>query len=128
LDRWRAETTRLRVKAFSPIISPSLVYQILIGENLMFASFIEMKLKPGKMAEAVSMTETMQADFQAMGMKQIIIVDKGNDKAMLLAFYETAQAQESVAPKAAELIGRLGVLLESPPERMQVKVPINFIF
>ena len=94
----------------------------------MFASFIEMKLKPGKMAEAVSMTETMQADFQAMGMKQIIIVDKGNDKAMLLALYETAQAQESVAPKAAELIGRLGVLLESPPERMQVKVPINFIF
>ena len=94
----------------------------------MFASFMEMKLKPGKMAEAVSMTETMQADIQAMGMKQIIIVDKGNDKAMLLAFYETAQAQESVAPKAAELIGRLGVLFESPPERMQVKVPINFIF
>ena len=94
----------------------------------MFASFMEMKLKPGKMAEAVSMTETMQADIQAMGMKQIIIVDKGNDKAMLLAFYETAQAQESATPKAIEIIGQLGVLFESPPERMQVKVPINFNF
>ena len=38
----------------------------------MFASFIEMKLKPGKMAEAVLMTKTMQADLKAMGMNQMI--------------------------------------------------------
>ena len=96
----------------------------------MFASFIEMKLKPGKMAEFVLMTKTktMQADVQAMGMKQMIIVDKGNDNAMLLAIYETAQAQESATPKAIEIIGKLGILFESPPARMQVKVPINFNF
>ena len=94
----------------------------------MFASFMEMKLKPGKMAEAVSMTKTMQADLQAMGMQQMIIVDKGNDNAMLLAIYETAEAQESAAPKAAEIIGRFGVLFESPPVRTQVKVPINLKF
>ncbi|MDA9976119.1 hypothetical protein N9F34_04820 [Alphaproteobacteria bacterium] len=94
----------------------------------MFASFIEMKLKPGKMAEAVLMTKTMQADLKAMGMKQMIVVDKGNDNAMLLAIYETAQAQESATPKAKEIIGKLGVLFESPPARMQVKVPINFNF
>jgi pyruvoyl-dependent arginine decarboxylase (PvlArgDC) len=94
----------------------------------MFASFIEMNLKPGKIAEAVSMTKTMQADLQAMGMKQMIIVDKGNDNAMLLAIYETAQAQESAAAKAAEVIGRFGVLFESPPARTQVKAPINFNF
>jgi nicotinamidase-related amidase len=47
---------------------------------------------------------------------------------MLLAIYETAQAQESATPKAIEIIGKLGVLFESPPARMQVKVPINFNF
>ena len=94
----------------------------------MFASFMEMKLKPGKMAEAVSMTKTMQADLQTMGMQQMIIVDKGNDNALLLAIYETAEAQEAAAPKAAEIIGRFGVLFETAPARTQVKVPINLQF
>ena len=70
----------------------------------MFASFIEMKLKPGKMAEAVLMTKTMQADLQAMGMKQMIIVDKGNDHAMLLAIYKRAHVPRVTFRKSTRAI------------------------
>ena len=94
----------------------------------MYASYIEMQLKPGKMAEAIKMTEQMEADLGQMGMKQFIIVDKGNDSSTLIALYDTAEDQEAAGPKAAELLGRLAVFMAGPPERKQVEVPINFIF
>ena len=94
----------------------------------MYASYIEMQLKPGKMAEAIEMTKQMEADLGQMGMKQFIIVDKGNDSSTLVALYDTAEDQEAAGPKAAELLGRLAVFMAGPPERKQVEVPINFIF
>ena len=94
----------------------------------MYASYIEMQLKPGKMAEAIEMTKQMEADLGQMGMKQIIIVDKGDDSSTLVALYDTAQAYYAAGPKAAELLGRLAVFMAGPPERKQVEVPINFIF
>ena len=87
-----------------------------------------MQLKPGKMAEAIEMTKQMEADLGQMGMKQFIIVDKGNDSSTLVALYDTAEDQEAAGPKAAELLGRLAVFMAGPPERKQVEVPINFIF
>ena len=94
----------------------------------MYASYIEMQLKPGKMAEAIEMTKQMEADLGQMGIKQFIIVDKGNDSSTLVALYDTAEDQEAAGPKAAELLGRLAVFMAGPPERKQVEVPINFIF
>ena len=94
----------------------------------MYASYIEMQLKPGKMAEAIEMTKQMEADLGQMGMKQFIIVDKGNDSSTLVALYDTAEDQEAAGPKAAELLGRLADFMAAPPERNQVEVPINFIF
>ena len=94
----------------------------------MYASYIEMQLKPGKMAEAIEMTKQMEADLGQMGMKQFIIVDRGNDSSTLVALYDTAQAYYAAGPKAAELLGRLAVFMAGPPERKQVEVPINFIF
>ena len=94
----------------------------------MYASYIEMQLKPGKMAEAIEMTKQMEADLGQMGMKQFIIVDRGNDSSTLVALYDTAEDQEAAGPKAAELLGRLADLMAAPPERKQVEVPINFIF
>ena len=94
----------------------------------MYASYIEMQLKPGKMAEAIEMTKQMEADLGQMGMKQFIIVDKGDDSSTLVALYDTAEDQEAAGPKAAELLGRLAVFMAGPPERKQVEVPINFIF
>ena len=94
----------------------------------MYASYIEMQLKPGKMAEAIEMTKQMEADLGQMGMKQFIIVDRGDDSSTLVALYDTAEDQEAAGPKAAELLGRLAVFMAGPPERKQVEVPINFIF
>ena len=87
-----------------------------------------MQLKPGKMAEAIEMTKQMEADLGQMGMKQFIIVDRGNDSSTLVALYDSAEDQEAAGPKAAELLGRLAVFMAGPPERKQVEVPINFIF
>ena len=94
----------------------------------MYASYIEMQYKPGKTAEAIKMTKQMEADLRQMGMKQFIIVDKGDDSSTLVALYDTAEDQEAAGPKAAELLGRLAVFMAGPPERKQVEVPINFIF
>ena len=94
----------------------------------MYASYIEMQLEPGKMAEAIDMTKKMEADLGQMGMKQFIIVDRGNDSSTLVALYDTAEDQEAAGPKAAELLGRLAVFMAGSPERKQVEVPINFIF
>jgi hypothetical protein len=70
----------------------------------------------------------MEADLGQMGMKQFIIVDKGDDSSSLIALYDTAQDQEAAGSKAAELLGRLAVFMAAPPERKQDEVPINFIF
>ena len=94
----------------------------------MYASYIEMQLKPGKMVEAIQMTKQMEADLGQMGMKQFIIVDRGNDNSTVLALYDTAEDQEAAGPKAVELLGRLADLMAAPPDRKQVEVPINFIF
>jgi len=94
----------------------------------MYASYIEMQLKSGKMVEAIKMTKQMEADLGKMGMKQFMIVDRGDDSSTLIALYDTAEDQEAAGPKAAELLGRLAVFMAAPPERNQVEVPINFIF
>ena len=94
----------------------------------MYASYIEMQLKPGKMAEAIEMAKQMEVDLGQMGMKQFIIVDRGNDSSTLVALYDTAEDQEAAGPKAADLLGRLADFMAAPPDRKQVEVPINFIF
>ena len=94
----------------------------------MYASYIEMKLKPGKMAEAIQMTKQMEADLGQMGMKQFIIVDRGNDSSTLVALYDTAEDQESAGPKSAEIVSRFMDIIAAPPDRKQVEVPINFSF
>jgi hypothetical protein len=94
----------------------------------MYASYIEMQLKPGTMADAIEMAKQMEADLGQMGMKQFIIVDRGNDSSTLVALYDSAEDQEAAGPKAAELLGRLADFMAAPPDRKQVEVPINFIF
>ena len=95
----------------------------------MYASYIEMQLKPGKMAETVERMKQVEAELgQVDGLKQFIIVDRGDDSSTLVALYDTAEDQEAAGPKAAELLGRLAVFMAAPPERKQVEVPINFIF
>ena len=95
----------------------------------MYASYIEMQLKPGKMAEAMEMIERVESELQFVdGLKQFIVVDRGNDNSTVLALYDTAEDQEAAGPKSAEIVSRFMDMIAAPPDRQQVKVPINFIF
>ena len=95
----------------------------------MYASYIEMQLKPGKMAEAIEMIERVESELQFVdGLKQFIVVDKGNDNSTVLALYDTAENQEAAGPKSAEIVSRFMDMIAAPPDRKQVEVPINFIF
>ena len=95
----------------------------------MYASYIEMQLKPGKMAEAMERMKEVEAELgQVDGLKQFIIVDRGNDSSTVLALYDTAEDQQAAGPKSAEIVSRFMDLIAMPPDRKQVEVPINFIF
>ena len=95
----------------------------------MYASYIEMQLKPGKMAEAVEIMRQVEAELrQVDGLKQFIIVDRENDSSTVLALYDTAEDQEAAGPKSAEIVSRLKDIIAAPPDRKKVEVPINFIF
>ena len=95
----------------------------------MYASYIEMQLKPGKMAEAVEMIERVESELQFVdGLKQFIVVDRGNDSSTVLALYNTVEDQEAAGPKSAEIVSRLKDIIAAPPDRKKVEVPINFIF
>ncbi len=95
----------------------------------MYASYIEMQLKPGKMAEAMEMMKQLEAELGKIdGLKQFIIVDRGNDRSTVLALYESAEEQEAATPKSAEVVSRFMNIIAAPPDRQQVEVPINFIF
>ena len=92
----------------------------------MYASYVEAKLKSGTSAKAIEMTKNMISDVgEIPNIKQFVLVDKGDDNVVLLAFYETAEEQELAGPLARELLGRLEHFYAAPPERIQVEVPIN---
>ena len=81
------------------------------------------------MAEAMKMMRQVEAELrQVDGLKQFIIVDRGNDRSTVLALYESAEEQEAATPKSAEVVSRMMDVIAAPPERQQVEVPINFIF
>ena len=95
----------------------------------MYASYMEMQLKPGKMADAVERMKQVEAELgQVDGLKQFMIVDRGNDSSTVLALYDTAEDQEAAGPKSGEIVRRFMDVIAAPPDRKQVKVPINFIF
>ena len=95
----------------------------------MYASYVEAKMKSGTSKKAIEMAKNMISDVgEIPNVKKFILIDKGNDNILLLAFYDTAEDQEAAGPKAAELLGRLADFMAAPPERKQGEVPINFIF
>ena len=95
----------------------------------MYASHVEVQVQSGKTAEAIQRTKDLIPQIgEIPKIKRFMLIDKGDDKALFIAFYDTAEDQEAAGPKAAELLGRLADLFAAPPERKQVEVPINFSF
>ncbi len=92
----------------------------------MYTSIIEVQFQPGKMDEAMEITEGMKPDLaQLDGISQFIVVDKGNDAGLVLAIYDSQAQQEAAGSKAQELLGRLGALFAATPERLGGEVLVN---
>ena len=67
----------------------------------MYTSIIEIQLQPGKMDEAKEMSEAMAPELgQIDGCRQFIVIDKGDDAALVLAIYDSQEQQAAAAPKA----------------------------
>ena len=95
----------------------------------MYASYIEAKVKSGTSAKATELAKNMISDVgEIPNIKQFVLIDKGNDNVLLLAFFDTAEEHEAAGPLARELLGRLADLFAGPPERTQVEVPINHTY
>ena len=93
----------------------------------MFASVLEIQLKPGTLDEAVNIARAALPGMREIpGLKQFIVIDKCNDQGLVIAIYESQAAQEAAAPKAKEIIGRIaGLAVAAPPQRMGCEVNIN---
>ncbi len=92
----------------------------------MFASVIDVQLKPGTLDEAMGITRAALPEMREIpGLKQIISIDKGNDQGLVIAIYESQAAQEAAAPKAQEVLGRIAGLAAAPPQRLGCEVLIN---
>ena len=95
----------------------------------MYASYVEAKMKPGASKEAIALAKNMIPEVgEIPNLRQFILIDKGNDNMLLLAFYETAEEQEAAGNKAGEVMGKIEHLLASSPDRLQMEVPINHTY
>ena len=95
----------------------------------MYASVVEIQLKPGKMDEATKMVRAMRPDLEQLnGLKQLVVIDHCHDRFLAVAIYEGKADREAATPKAQELLGRLAELAAAPPERMGCEVTVNEVF
>ena len=95
----------------------------------MYASVIEIQLKPGKMDEATAIAREMTPEVgQINGLKQFVVIDHCHDRFLGVVIYESKADQEAATPKARELIGRFADLGAAPPERMGCEVTVNEVF
>ena len=95
----------------------------------MYASHVEVQVQSGKTAEAIQRTKDLIPQIgEIPKLKRFMLMDKGDDKALFIAFYDSAEDQEAATPKAQEIIGRLAALAAAPPERVQVEVAIDHTY
>jgi hypothetical protein len=95
----------------------------------MYATIIEMNYKPGSTEEATALALAMRPDLAGIdGIKQFLIVDKGDDTSLLVAMYDTEAQREAAGPKGQELLGRVAHLFAEAPERLGGPVLVNEIF
>lgn len=94
-----------------------------------FASLIEIQLMPGKTTELKTIAEEMRPDMEKIeGIKQFILIDRGDDKALAVSFYANSDQQEAASTKAAELLGKWSHIVTTPPVRVGCKVLVHQIF
>ena len=98
-------------------------------DTAMYATIIEMKFKPGSTEEATQLAQAMRPDLAGIdGIKQFLIVDRGDDTSLLVSVYGTESQQEAAGPKGQELLGRVAHLFAETPERLGGTVLVNETF
>lgn len=97
------------------------------GKNT-FSIGIDMVFKAAMMKNAIEIAEKMRPEFSDLGCNQFVMINKGNDKAIILAIYESEEKQQTALPKAQELLGKLKDIYASMQERQGGNVIINEVY
>ena len=94
----------------------------------MFASMIEIQIRSGKMIDAIKRFEDRKGEIEQLGCKQAMLIDKGNDQAIVLVIFDTEEAKQAATPLATKILRSLGLLYAKMPERVAVNLPINWTY
>ena len=55
-------------------------------------------------------------------------MDRGDDRALVVAIYDTEQHQSAAGPIAQQLLGRMASLMAAPPNREACEVIVHEAF
>ena len=95
----------------------------------MFATMIEDRVKSGQRGDLLSaLYEAMPEVAKVMGIKQMISIDRGDDRALTLVIYESQAAQEAASERGQEILGALSEYFGEAPVRSAGEVLYNEIF
>ena len=97
-------------------------------EKNTFSIGIDMVFKAAMMKNAIEIAEKMRPEFSDLGCNQFLMINKGNDKAIILAIYESEEKQQAALPKTQELLGKLKDIYASMQERQGGNVIINEVY
>ncbi len=93
-----------------------------------YCSVIDIEIQPERFEQAKAQANAMIPEYQELGYKQHILVDKGNDSFTVIAIYLSQAKQEEATPKAQELLGRLAEMMKTPPERKGAENILNKVY
>lgn len=95
----------------------------------MYATVIESRVKPGQRGDLLAaLHEAMPDVAKVLGIKQILSVDRGDDRALTLIIYESQAAQESASERAREILEALSEYYAEAPVRSVGEVMLNDTF
>ena len=95
----------------------------------MYASVIELQFQPGKTEEALEMTQGLIPELRQIdGLMQFLVVDRGNDRSLVIAVYESQAKREAATSSAQAILGRMAGLLAAAPNREGCEVSVNELF
>ena len=83
----------------------------------MHASYVELKVKPDQFEAIKNYTDSIEKN-KDVGMKQFLVLDRGDNTCLLIVIYNSVDEQEASAPIAAEVLGEYTQkFLSEAPER-----------
>ena len=95
----------------------------------MYASITEIKFKPGKVGEAMALAGSRRPELgQVDELKQVTVVDKGNDLLLIVGQYESQAQQEVAGSSFQETLRLWGDLVEGTPTRAGGAVLSNDVY